>query len=568
MEEFPQKNPDASLISKRKRFFTVCTAFIRWMFILLFAAILLGGLYFKAPWKILAMDAVLLALLTVVPRKIRKYGWLALAATVLAVTIWIFIPEKDFGDWKRYSFNEEIAAFKTKHPVPDEDNGAIVIENMLARHGQYYKWPDFSKVDTSGDPNAFEIMKQIDIIETEFYPDFWTAELDKATLQNPWKSNEYPKVAQWLTEHNDDIKALIEASNKSVYQPNYTFNMLEDVFNDPIMTLSDWLELLKRAANNDWADGRIDEAINKYAALFKLSRLLARQPDRSFMLAGAFQYRHLHDVISRFIIENELNESQLNILENAIEYEQQDLERLLKQSIEYRNLKLKQLYAGMYEINDRGKIRFSRSACNEIAEKMNIQIPERKLDEQRKKLEIFISWFTMPKTPQTLAEHIDDVYERIYDMSLKDLSQEQESSPFEMNWTLLIKSFFEIDLKNCQLQIDLEDRKDFYRNVYRIYIALRKYKNKYGFWPDTLNQLTEFTTEETLVDPFNEGGLAYQKTGDNFILYSKGKNGIDEKGRCQWPEYDPNEISRDDYNKRGPIQDDILLWPDELEGTD
>lgn len=63
-----------------------CGVVIRSLFILLFAVILLGGLYFKVPWKILVLDAFLLALLTVVPKRKRKYGWLALAAGTLTVT--------------------------------------------------------------------------------------------------------------------------------------------------------------------------------------------------------------------------------------------------------------------------------------------------------------------------------------------------------------------------------------------------------------------------------------------------------------------------------------------------
>ena len=50
--------------------------FLRWIFILLFAVTLLGGLYFKAPWKVLVLNGLLLAMLTVVPKKKRKYGWL------------------------------------------------------------------------------------------------------------------------------------------------------------------------------------------------------------------------------------------------------------------------------------------------------------------------------------------------------------------------------------------------------------------------------------------------------------------------------------------------------------
>ena len=68
MEKHEKSEPKEAQSQKKCRFWGWCAAFIRWGFILLFAAMLLGGLYFKAPWKILALDAVLLALLTVVPQ--------------------------------------------------------------------------------------------------------------------------------------------------------------------------------------------------------------------------------------------------------------------------------------------------------------------------------------------------------------------------------------------------------------------------------------------------------------------------------------------------------------------
>ena len=269
--------------------------------------------------------------------------------------------------------------------------------------------------------------------------------------------------------------------------------------------------------------------------------------------------------MGHLIIENELTENQLNILEEAFEYEDRDLKMLLEQWMEHEKLKLKQFLAWRHEINNNGETRFSRSCKNVFTETMNIQIPKRRFNAQWTKLGIVFSCFWMPTTPQALAEQIDSVYDRIYHMSLKELGKEDYHLGFEMNWSYSVKRFFYVHLQSCKLHVDLIDHWQFYRNVDRIYIALRKYKNKYGFWPDTLNQLAEFTTKDTLVDPFNESSFTYQKTEYNFILYSKGKNGIDEKGCHKWPKYDPNEMSWDDYNKRGPEQDEILLWPEESE---
>jgi hypothetical protein len=64
----------------------------------------------------------------------------------------------------------------------------------------------------------------------------------------------------------------------------------------------------------------------------------------------------------------------------------------------------------------------------------------------------------------------------------------------------------------------------------RILIALRRYRNEYGRWPETLDGIKNLLPEEILLDPINGGSFVYKLTEENFTLYSKGKNNIDEGG--------------------------------------
>jgi hypothetical protein len=65
----------------------------------------------------------------------------------------------------------------------------------------------------------------------------------------------------------------------------------------------------------------------------------------------------------------------------------------------------------------------------------------------------------------------------------------------------------------------------------RILITLRRYRNKNGRWPQTLDGIKDLVPAEILVDPINGGSFVYKLTEDNFALYSKGKNNIDEGGK-------------------------------------
>jgi hypothetical protein len=85
------------------------------------------------------------------------------------------------------------------------------------------------------------------------------------------------------------------------------------------------------------------------------------------------------------------------------------------------------------------------------------------------------------------------------------------------------------------------------RRGLRILITLRRYKNKHGVWPENLGDIVDLTTPEILIDPTNGGSFVYKLTEDSFILYSKGKNNIDEGGKAD--------------RNTGP--DDCLIWPPE-----
>ena len=83
----------------------------------------------------------------------------------------------------------------------------------------------------------------------------------------------------------------------------------------------------------------------------------------------------------------------------------------------------------------------------------------------------------------------------------------------------------------------------------QLIIALRRYKNKTGQWPEKLDDIKPVATVEIFVDPINGGSLVYKLTEENFSLYSKGKNNIDEGGegdRCGYKETEA---------------DDWLIWP-------
>ncbi len=79
----------------------------------------------------------------------------------------------------------------------------------------------------------------------------------------------------------------------------------------------------------------------------------------------------------------------------------------------------------------------------------------------------------------------------------------------------------------------------------RLMVALRRYKNEHGRWPETLDGIKDLVPEEIFIDPINGGSFVYKLAEENFTLYSKGKNNIDNGG----------------IRDKESGADDWLIWP-------
>jgi len=88
------------------------------------------------------------------------------------------------------------------------------------------------------------------------------------------------------------------------------------------------------------------------------------------------------------------------------------------------------------------------------------------------------------------------------------------------------------------------------RRGHKILIALRRYKNRNGKWPDKLEQIKDLVEPDVLIDPFSEGNFIYQLTKDHFTLYSTGLNKIDEGGNYNYT-----------FGRKKQEPDDWLIWP-------
>jgi hypothetical protein len=113
---------------------------------------------------------------------------------------------------------------------------------------------------------------------------------------------------------------------------------------------------------------------------------------------------------------------------------------------------------------------------------------------------------------------------------------------------------------NCAALVDLAARRSvsYYYPLYnqylrsvstkracRLIIALKRYHNAQGRWPESLDEIRNSVPDEIFIDTINGGEFVYRCVGDEFVLYSKGGNCIDDGG----------------LNVAMQGKDDLRIWP-------
>ena len=138
---------------------------------------------------------------------------------------------------------------------------------------------------------------------------------------------------------------------------------------------------------------------------------------------------------------------------------------------------------------------------------------------------------TTLKIPQNNRSEDDEIADKVNNLiERKEKSQLPLTIPLKVWWRdLHTRKQDEKRLHQIRLRL-LSSRQST-----RILIALRRHKQETGAWPETLEQIEPKLPEQMLIDPQSNGPFAYRLTGDSFVFYSKGPNGIDESGIASRP---------------------------------
>ncbi|MCK5174063.1 MAG: hypothetical protein KAR47_11780, partial [Planctomycetes bacterium] len=489
--------------NEKTKITSLLAAIVRWIFIAILSILLVAGLAFRAPWKVLALVAILLAVATIVPKPARKYIWLAFAAVVIAIIIWAFVPETDTGEWKPYTFDKELATLEAKRAIPDSENAATIYYELLEHYdGERYAWPDLGGVDPEElhDPNFSKLVKLFKPTQPKntFYPEFWSDKLAELSMSGPWSSRDYPELVKWLNEkHNNTITQFMSAAEKKACSFPLKLNALEIANMDFLHAIRDWVKLIVRSANNDYGDGRIAEAAKKYIAVLRTIRLIGDHPD-SLSIPLQFGLAHSTKSLCGFLITADLTDNQLTGIEEAITNAKYDWCSNWHKIVECEKLKFKGYYAIAYETGPKGKIRLSRGTAfeDQLRAKYNIASPPSYGKEVGKRIATILIWFWFPHSPEKVSQIVDEVFEKYYAMAEPDYDWQQE--PPKSTWysvSLNCEFFIEMgaamSTRSYHRLYDISRQYNDYIDGYALIVSLRRYKSEFSSWPENLAQMQD-----------------------------------------------------------------------------
>jgi len=507
----------------------------KWIGLGLLTLLLIAAFVFQAPWKVTALLIIILLACTALPRPARKWFWLSVAVIIAALIIWVFLPDRN-GDWRRYTFDDELAALKAKYAVPDEENAAIIYNQLLENYDANDSEPNLP------DANDYHLSRS-----------------------EPWSSKDYPKLTEWLQQQEGTIAKLLEASKKE--------KCAFPITADPIglgrtMTrlppMRQWASLLTTAANNDFAEGRAEQALEKCIALLQMAKHICQQPTIIDNLVGFAVEAIAIREFNRLVVTGDVTEEQLNVIEEALVGVKHDWSSDMPRFSECEKLLNKNFWGMFYETNSKGKVRLGRNPVKTVWAQCPEELPPLTYWHKRLgKVSFIISWFYMPSTPQRIGEIIDDSFEVLYAMAEPDFNWQKK--PEEHKKFSLTSAKFNFHFMSEMMVSIMEPAYYRIHDTYlrliagnrgnRLLVALRRYKDKTGQWPERLEDIKTPAKPEIFIDPINNGFFVYKLTEDSFKLYSKGKNNIDEDGERS------QVVLYKDRQKRRELSDDWLIWP-------
>ncbi len=502
---------------------------LRLIGITLIALVLILALVFQAPWKVTALLVIIFLACITLPERYLNWFWLSIAAVLIVLLIWVFLPEGD-DTWSPYKFDEEIADHEAKFAIPEEENAATIYNELMQ-----------------------------DYIPIEWRIRFLRREVFHKVLSEPWLSQGYPKLIQWIQRHRKAVVAMSNACRMEMcrFPSNFEISPTDELQTNRYFALRSWALILLLSGNNDVAEGRPDDAFSKYIYALQIKNHLYQQKRMIDFLIGFGVEGMVFPPLNRFVIENGLSKKQVQLVLDFLGNLENNWISDFLQCLEYEKLFTQSTFCSLvYQTNSKGRVRFSRDPAAAIWPRWRRRkaLTETYWEKKSMKTYTILAWFFFPSTPQKAAEMIDSIFEQCSPMALPDFAWDEENiypsptPPLKLNWFSVVSYNTNKTTRHYDGFHDVYLKRLAQRRALRLLIALKQYNIENGCWPNNLDVIKSSVPPEAFIDAVNNDSFVYKAAEDTFIFYSKGKNNIDEDGQ------------RDAKELRAGA-DDWIIWP-------
>lgn len=503
--------------------------FLRFVSFFLLVAVVGLAIMRKLPWKVTTVLALVPMLGITVPRKLLVWVWMLPLVGVIGIYIWIQLPDRNSSDWHVYQFETEREVLSADWQIAPNENAATQYGQVLGDYG-----------------------------ESVFGYHFMSEQGKDATFNGPWRSEEYPKLALWLKTFDEGVAQLLETSQMPRCRFAIAHNQTAiDAQHRRINQLKGWTRLILRSANLDLGEGRFEAGLEKQLATVRIAQHLYNQQSL-FDQAGAFHIELLASrALETTIIEHCNNPATLETIQAAFLELDSGWAKSWKAIVEREKLLVKNIAGTFYEVNGSGRTRVSRQAMHALQEGLGFQ-PRRLFLKQHEmnRLAMIGLRLSLPFTPDGMAALIDKRFD-YYSLETQKGHAQEYIAPqhiWQMGW-------------NCRAPVDWQamqqvkwfwaldgqfQRHNAIVNQIHIFSVLKQYFLEHQYWPEQLAELNIDEAAYVRTDPLNGKSFVYEKTDDNFRLYSLGPNGIDDGS----------------INNPREQKDDILLWPQTVSQED
>ncbi|MBN2589818.1 MAG: hypothetical protein JXA96_08140 [Sedimentisphaerales bacterium] len=448
------------------------------------------SIIFQFPWKVIAFLAIVLAACTILPKKFRKRFWLTVSGVVLTLIIWILVPENNTG-WRPYTFDKEISDLEAKYKIPDEENATL----------KYY-----------------EIFENINLDANK--PDYFVT-TENSSIHELWLAQDHPELADWIAEKQGIIENTISASKlpKCIIPPDFYKDRF-NFFND-LAKIRHCVNLLISSANNDIAESRFDQAMEKYLTCFRIANQLHQFPSFGHVMAGWALKGKTIPPLNKAIIGEKIGSEYLPQILNLFDDMQVNWSSDWIDMLNLNILSTKNYFVGKtFETNGNARLRFSRRSFWEDTESLQEQVYYTYLSGITGKLRAISRWICFPPSIKVITQIIKDCTSEHYEMAKPDYDWNKENfiTHIELNYEFVMKVMFQETTDTYKQIHDIYLKDNTLLRGSKILIALRQYKDEHGTWPESLDEIKSNAPAEAFIDPATEKQLQYEKSGEDFTL--------------------------------------------------